>query len=119
MCEEMKIPLRNSGISTIPTQRRQKKQEKPQYKGVYWNKRSLKWYAYAYVHSNARKQKFGGSFKNQLDAANRTNQLCEELGIPLQNPGISEISTQQFQSKTLLNYDAIKSEFEDFIKILD
>jgi hypothetical protein len=36
-------------------------------------------------------------FKDELDAAKRVNQLCEELGIPLQNPTISAIPNQQYQ----------------------
>merc|ERR1712034_224957 len=54
------------------------------------------------------------------DAAKRANQLCEELGLPLRNPKIDAISNQQFETnyKTLRDYDAIKTEFEDLIKIL-
>ena len=36
-------------------------------------------------------------FKDELDAAKRANQLCEELKIPLQNPEISAIPNQQYQ----------------------
>ena len=36
-------------------------------------------------------------FKDELDAAKRVNQLCEEQGIPLQNPEISAIPNEQYQ----------------------
>merc|ERR1712096_268207 len=46
-----------------------------------------------------KKTKHGGYFKDELDAAKRMNQLCEELGIPLQNPEISATPNQQYQKK--------------------
>ena len=39
--------------------------------------------------------KYGGYFEDELDAAKGVNQLCEELGVPLQNPEISAIPNQQ------------------------
>jgi len=44
-------------------------------------------------------QRFDGTFNNELDAAKRVNQLCEELGIPLHNPTISEIPNEKYQKK--------------------
>ena len=41
------------------------------------------------------KQKYGGLFYDELDAAKRVNQLCKELEIPLQNPGITGEPNQQ------------------------
>ena len=37
----------------------------------------------------------GGTFNDELDAAKRVNQLCEEMGIPYKNPGISATPNQQ------------------------
>jgi hypothetical protein len=65
-----------------------------QYKGVHWHKQSKKWYAHLRLHTG--KQKFGGTFKDELDAAKRVNQLCEEMKVPLQNHGISGLPTQQY-----------------------
>merc|ERR1712034_70912 len=45
------------------------------------------------------KQKFGGAFDDEMDAAKRVNQLCQESGISLQNPEISSILTQQYKAK--------------------
>jgi len=36
-----------------------------------------------------KKQKYCGIYIDELDAAKRVNQLCEEWGIPVWNPGIS------------------------------
>merc|ERR1711925_17159 len=40
----------------------------------------------------------GGSFSNELDAANSVNQLCKKLGIPEKNPGIGTIPPRQWQN---------------------
>merc|ERR1712034_278294 len=48
-----------------------------QYKGVHWHNK--KWYVHFYFTRG--KQKYGGTFKNELDAAKRVNQLCEEMKI--------------------------------------
>jgi len=49
--------------------------------------------------SKGQKQTYGGVFTDELDAAKRANQLCEELEIPLQNPKISTITNQIYQPK--------------------
>jgi hypothetical protein len=73
----------------------EKKEKTSQYKGVSWHKESGKWYVVIYL--KGQKPIYGGYFKDELDAAKRMNQLCEELGIPLQNPEISAIQNQQNQ----------------------
>merc|ERR1712034_269448 len=73
----------------------QKREKTSQYKGVYFYKPRKLWRAR--MRSNEGKLKFGGNFKDELDAAKRVNQLCEELGIPLQNPEISAMPNQQHQ----------------------
>ena len=72
----------------------EKSEKTSQYKGVSWIKKNRKWQAYVV---NAGKLKYGGTFDGELDAARRVNQLCEELEIPFQNPGISSIPMQQYQ----------------------
>merc|ERR1712034_215524 len=72
--------------------------------GVTWHIHTKKWHVQ--VYSKGKKKKYGGYFKNELDAAKRANQLCEELGIPPQNPTINAIPEQQFQDgdyKTIEN----------------
>jgi len=41
-------------------------------------------------------RKYGGQFNDELDAAKKVNQLCEELTIPLKNPEISAMSNKQY-----------------------
>jgi len=74
-----------------------KKEKKSQYKGVYWHKGSKKWYVT--LHRKGQKAKYGGMFKDELDAAKRMNQLCEELEIAPQNHEISAIPNQKYQAK--------------------
>merc|ERR1712034_251099 len=95
LCEKLRIRLQNPEISAIPNQLSQKDEKKSQYKGVYWHKKSGKWYAQIYL--KGQKIKYGGSFKDELNAANRVNQLCEELEIPPQNPTISAIPNQKYK----------------------
>ena len=45
-----------------------------------------------------KQQKYGGIFKDELDAGKRVNQLCEELGISQQNPTISGVLNHQYSS---------------------
>ena len=73
----------------------EKKQKKSQYKGVSWHKMTEKWYVL--IHLKGGEKKYGGVFKDELDAANRVNQLCDESGIPAKNPEISTIPNQQYQ----------------------
>jgi len=97
LCEKLEIPLKNPTISAIPNQQYQKKGRisRSQYKGVTWHKQSGKWYVQMCLTGG--KKKYGGSFKDELEAAKRVNQLCEELGIPPQNPTINAIPNQQYQ----------------------
>merc|ERR1712034_284794 len=59
------------------------------------------------------KCKFGGNFKDELNAAKRVNQVCKELGIPLQNPDISAAP------ENVLDYGPIKAELQRLIKFLE
>jgi len=95
LCEEMKIPLQNPGIVGMPNQ--QHKQKTSQYKGVCWKKERNRWFVQ--LRLQAGKKKSGGTFKDELDAAKRVNQLCEEMEIPHKNPGISAIPNQPWKPK--------------------
>ena len=74
----------------------EKKEKISQFKGVCWHKQIEKWYVLMYLKKQKQK-KYGGIFENELDAAKRVNQLCEELKISPQNPTISAIPNQQHQ----------------------
>merc|ERR1712034_264142 len=94
LCEELGIPLENPEISAKPNQQYQKREKMSQYKGVYWHRGSGKWYTH--LSMKGEKLRHGGVFTDELDAAKRVNQLCEEFGIPFKNPGIiAEMPTQQ------------------------
>ena len=71
------------------------KQKTSQYRGVYWYKQQDKWCVALRLHGE--KKKIGGYFNDELDAAKRVNQLCEEFGIPHKNYGIGTEPNQQWQ----------------------
>merc|ERR1712034_17236 len=95
ICKGLGIPERNPGIGTMPHQQLKRKEKTSQYKGVSWYEREEKWYAKVQLKG---KLKFGGSFIDELDAANSVNQLCKKLGIPEKNPGIGTIPPRQWQN---------------------
>jgi hypothetical protein len=64
-----------------------------QYNGVCWHKENKKWSVQ--IHKQGGKRRYGGMFDDELDAAKRANQLCEEMGIPHKNHGISAMPNQQ------------------------
>ena len=71
----------------------EKKEKTSQYRGVDWHKQSGRWRVQMLLKNG--KPTHGGMFKDELDAAKRANQLCEQLGIsPTQNFGVVEIPTQ-------------------------
>jgi 6-pyruvoyl-tetrahydropterin synthase len=67
-----------------------------------------KWYVRIYL--KGQNKKYGGYFKDELDAAKRVNQLCEELEIPLLNPKISAMPNQQYQviKKFVLSHSIVR-----------
>ena len=73
----------------------EKNEKTSQYKGVCWNKQTGKWFAALGLKGD--KPKFGGLFKDELDAAKKVNQLCEEFGFAQQNPTVSAIPDEQYQ----------------------
>ena len=75
-------------------------QNTSKYKGVHCHIKTGKWHAT--LHLKGHKQQHGGLFNNELDAAKRVNQLCEELEISPQNPGIGSMPNQQQVNKLLL-----------------
>merc|ERR1712034_46432 len=100
LCEELGIPPQNPTISAMPNQQYQatpKKEKTSQYNGVTWSKERKKWYVR--LKPKGQNRKFGGFFKDELDAAKRVNQLCEEFGIPLHHPTIGAIPNYQSQKK--------------------
>ena len=71
------------------------KEKTSKYKGVSWSNKQKKWYVR--LIANDGKQKYGGSFSDELDAAKKVNQLCAELEIPEKNPGVGMMSNRQWK----------------------
>jgi len=101
ICQEWGIPPQNPGISSMPSQQYQRREKTSQYQGVYWHAESGKWYAHLSLCSG--KRKYGGIFDDELDAAKKVNQLCEELNISPRNPEITRIHNFSFLSLPAIN----------------
>jgi len=97
ICEKLEIPLQNPEICAKPNQQYREKEVKSQYKGVYWKKQIRKWCVQ--IYPKEQKAKFGGYFKDEVDAVERVNQLSEEFEIPLLNRNIGAVPNQQYQKK--------------------
>merc|ERR1712034_173121 len=83
--------------------------------GVCWIKHMNRWGADIIF----KKQHKKSYHANELEAARRVNQYCDEFGINRRNPDVDSMPNKGEDSKTLLNYGALKTEFEDLIKVLD
>jgi len=100
LCDELKIPQKNPGICGITTRIHQKKEKTSKYKGVYWEQLPKKWRACLYLQKGKKRfDEFGGYFNDELDAAKKVNQLCEEMEIPYKNPEILGIPHQQLKKR--------------------
>ena len=69
------------------------------YVGVYWNKKHKNWkaligYNFRTIHI--------GTFYNELEAACAVNQKCRDLGIPIKNPQIENVTRIVFSFSVLL-----------------
>lgn len=100
---EMGIPPPIPQIYESPTQKKNKKTS--EFEGVNWHKKTGKWYVQLAIYPE-QKPKYGGMFKDEVDAAKRVNQLCAELRFPLKNPDnkimifILQQVTQKFKKQT-------------------
>jgi len=65
---------------------------------------------------NGEKRKYGGSFNNELDAAKKVNQVCEENGISCKNHRIGTHAENQInnsESRTSVTSSEIDKAEED------
>jgi len=97
LCKELGITAKNPEITGMPNLQNQTKKNTSQYKGVSYDKKTTQWHVRIYSKGNQRQS--GGRFNDELDAAKRVNQLCEELNIPLKNPALNAIPKQQYQKR--------------------
>ena len=56
------------------------------YSGVIWAQSDRRWLAAVYICKN--KKYYGGYFFEEIEAAKRVNQICDELGNEHKNPGV-------------------------------
>merc|ERR1712034_129629 len=102
-----------------PNEQYQKKEKTSKYKGVSRNTERGTWIARLQV--KGQKPKHSGTFKDEMDAAKRLNQLCEELGIHLLNPEISTTPHQPYQhnddyqtnTNPVVDYEILQTENHD------
>jgi hypothetical protein len=93
----------------MPHQEWQAKEKTSQYKGVSWHKEGRKWYV-KFPQPNGGNKRYGGCFRDELDAAKRVNQFCKELGIPHKNHEISAKPNRQCQGSKHSDNKTIGSE---------
>jgi len=67
------------------------------------------------------KDKYKSSYHvNEIDAARKGNQWCDEFGIERKNPDVDSTPNEEEECKTLLDCSAMmQGEFKNFTKILD
>jgi len=137
ICDGVGIKRKNPQVNATPNVKARKTSE---YKGVCWSKRERKWAVHVSSHNH---KYFGGYFDEEMEAATKVNQLCDEIGIKRKNHDFHSMSKQKRQQKNNMgflkpdkskqadtkklkrkrtvppNYDATKREFIALIKILD
>jgi len=114
LCDELGKKRINRGIDEMSNEET-KHEEISQYKGVSWMQYRKEWKAYLQF-KNQHKLSY---HVNELDAARKVNQLCDEFGIKRKNPDVGPTPNEDQDCKTLLDYDITKTEFDAFMKILD
>jgi len=93
--KKMETILQNPEISGLPVLNKQTQSSK--YKGVNWVKKSRKWRAYIYLGDSFKQ---GGTYNNQLDAAKRVNQMCDEFKIKRKNPDVNASPNPDIKNET-------------------
>jgi len=96
LCEELGIPHKNPDIGAIPTIN-----EKLQAKEKL-----------AVIIPKGQQQIHGGSFQNELDAANKVIKICEELAIPQDKPRIGAIQNDTITSCDIWSHSKQKRQLD-------
>jgi len=65
------------------------------YQGVTWSKRDGQWKTSVYLGS--KQCKCGAQYDNELDAAKRVNQICDELKIERKNPDVDAMPIRKIK----------------------
>jgi len=112
LCDELGIPRKNPEVNAIPNPKIPSRTTS-QYKAVSWNTNAKKWAVYFTIHKHTY---YGGYFDEEIEAAKKVNQLCDELGIKQKNPQVHAMSKQKNQQKNNLER-FYKIEQEDIKKL--
>jgi len=115
LCDELEIVQKNPGVGSIPNPKRKHCKQTSQYTGVCWLNNRKRWKSEIIFRNQHRV----GYHLNELDAARRVNQCCDEFGIKQKNPDVDSTTNVEKEHKILFDYDATQAEFIDFAKILD
>jgi len=85
------------------------------YIGVSSEKENNTWRVVIYVGKEA---KFGGRFDNELDAAKRVNQMCDEFKLERKNPEVNGIPNLKRLNKWRATiYVKRKAKYGGFLKV--
>jgi len=112
LCDKYGVEHKNLGlVRNIHKNEKKKHGGTSQYRGVYWVKNSQLWR----VEIKFQSQRKVSYHVNELDAAKKANQWCDEFGIKRKNLNIGD----SMSNEEVHDYDAIQKEIDEFIKILD
>jgi len=107
VCDELGIERKNPEVDAMPN-KEIKDGMTSQYTGVCLKKDQKRWTATIYF-KHQRKVSYHA---NELDAARRVNQWCDEFGIKRKNPYVDSTPNKREDCKILLDYDVIKQNLE-------
>jgi len=96
ICKECGISPKNPVVTGEPRHAPNKRKQNL-FHGIYWHKTNKKWVAHLQVDG---RNKYGGSFDNEVDAAKKVNQMCQEIKIAPRNP---EIICENVLDQSIIN----------------
>jgi len=94
ICYDLGIPQKNPEVNAIPKIKTIKITSK--FKGISWTNRERKWRVTISIQNH---KYSGGYFNEEIEAAMRVNQLCDELGIAQKNPELNTMTNKTKQPK--------------------
>jgi len=103
LCDELMIEIKNPEVdhAKLPPRNQTVTCSSSKYKGVVWHKQHKKWMTTVCWNS---KQFSGGEYRDELDAAKRVNQLCDELEIKRKNPEVDTVLKPKVINSTSSQY---------------
>jgi len=112
LCDELEISRKNDGVDASHETSNTYKAKPPpsEYRGVSWTIREKKWAVQVCLQKHTY---FGGYFQEEIEAAKKVNQLCDELGIEPKNPKLDEM----MKKKRARRYEKIEKKAYRKLKI--